>query len=241
MNFEIIEYQISNEKINFVSARKLHEHLNIKSRFNDWINNRINKFEFIENEDFIWHTKSLVTHRENGQNGYAEYRDCLVTIDVAKELAMIENNPIGRAVRKYFINVEKQFKKQQTSQNHDFLKLTNELNDYEIYSNKLLGFIENLETRKQTTLFRFDKIMLQQFGTSPLKTFKIDLDSQFFLPTELGKMINKSAVEINLMLANKGFQVRENGIWKMTSSGRDFGIAIVGKYNQIKWKIKTIM
>ncbi len=129
----------------------------------------------------------------------------------------------------------------QTSQKPDFHALTNELNDYEIYSNKLLGFIENLETRKPTTLFRFDKIMLQQFGTSPLETFKINLESQYFLPTELGKMINKSPVEINLILEHKGFQIRENGVWKMTSSGNEFGILIIGKYNQIKWKLKTII
>ncbi len=93
----------------------------------------------------------------------------------------------------------------QNLQKHDFHALTNELNDFEIYSNKLLGFIENLEIRKPTTLFRFDKIMLQQFGASPLKTFEIDIDSQFFLPTELGKMINKSAVEVNLMIEHKGY------------------------------------
>ncbi len=101
--------------------------------------------------------------------------------------------------------------------------------------------IANLETRKPTTLFRFDKIMFEQFGKSPLEHFEIDLDSQFFLPTELGRMINKSPVEVNLILEHKGFQLRENGIWKMTESGLEFGILIVGKYNQIKWKLKAIM
>ncbi len=131
--------------------------------------------------------------------------------------------------------------KTENLQNHDFPKLTNELNDYEIYSNKLLGFIENLRNRNQIDLFRFDKIMLQQFGTSPLETFRIDLDSQFFLPTELGKMINKSAVEINLILEHKGFQIRENGVWQLTESGRDFGIEINGHFSQIKWNIKTVL
>ncbi len=129
----------------------------------------------------------------------------------------------------------------QTSQNHDFPKLTSELNDYEIYSNKLLGFLENLRNRNQIDLFRFDKIMNEQFGKSPLDTFKINLDSQYFLPTELGRMINKSAVEINLILEYKGFQIRENGVWKMTSSGNEFGILIIGKYHQIKWKMKTVL
>ncbi len=129
----------------------------------------------------------------------------------------------------------------QNQQTQNFPKLTKELNDYEIYSNKLLGFIENLETRKPTTLFRFDKIMFEQFGKSPLEHFEIDIDSQFFLPTELGRMINKSPVEVNLMLEHKGFQIKENGVWQLTESGCDFGISIVGKYNQIKWKMKTVL
>jgi len=43
------------------------------------------------------------------------------------------------------------------------------------------------------------------------------------------------------MIEHKGFQVRENGVWKITESGRDFGIEIVGNFVQIKWKIKTIL
>ncbi len=103
------------------------------------------------------------------------------------------------------------------------------------------SLIEILRNLNQIDLFRLDKFYRKFHNFSPLEHFEIDLDSQFFLPTELGKMINKSAVEVNLMLAHKGFQVRENGVWKMTSSGEEFGIVIVGKFNQIKWKMKTIM
>ena len=167
-------------------------------------------------------------------------------------ISYLRNNPIVKNFKKLLVReffrmrelLQNQQTKTKTSQNiqlPDFHKLTNELNDYEIYSNKLLGFIENLRNRNQIDLFRFDKIMLEQFGTSPLQTFKIDLENQFFLPTELGKMINKSPVEVNLMIANKGYQIKENGVWKMTSSGRDFGIEIVGKFSQIKWKMKTVL
>ncbi len=103
------------------------------------------------------------------------------------------------------------------------------------------NLIEILESKKLTTLYRLDKFYRKFHNFSPLENFEIDLENQFFLPTELGKMINKSPVEINLMLEHKGFQVRENGAWKMTSSGNEFGILIIGKYNQIKWKMKTVL
>ncbi len=103
------------------------------------------------------------------------------------------------------------------------------------------SLIEILRNLNPIDLFRLDQFYREFHNFSPLATFKIDLDSQFFLPTELGRMINKSPVEINLILKHKGFQVRENGVWKMTSSGEEFGIEINGKFNQIKWKMKSII
>jgi phage anti-repressor protein/ribosomal protein L7/L12 len=108
LNFDIIKYQIGNDEINSVSARDLHEKLQVKSRFNDWINNRIKKYGFVENEDFVAVTKSLVTAQGNQSN----YLDYIVTLDMAKELAMVENSEVGRTVRRYFIEVEKQFRLQ---------------------------------------------------------------------------------------------------------------------------------
>ena len=71
-----------------VSARELHEFLEVKSRFNDWIKNRIEKYGFVENEDFVTITKNLVTAQGNG----SEYLDYILKMDMAKELSMVENN-----------------------------------------------------------------------------------------------------------------------------------------------------
>ncbi len=123
-------------------------------------------------------------------------------------------------------------------------ELTNETEKITELKNHVLetsNLIEILESKKPTTLYRLDKFYRKFHNFSPLEHFEIDLDSQFFLPTELGKMINKSAVEVNLMIEKKGLQIRENRVWKMTSSGEEFGIEIVGKFSQIKWKIKSII
>ncbi len=77
-----------------------------------------------------------------------------------------------------------------------------ELDNYFMATEKL---ISNLQNMNPTTLYRLDKYVQRNRNFSPLEHFEIDLHSQFFLPTELGKMINKSAVEVNLMIANKGF------------------------------------
>lgn len=85
-----------------VSARELHNFLEVRSRFNDWIENRIEKYDFIENYDY---TKILV-ECTRGQNKY----DYIIKLDMAKELSMVENNSKGRQARKYFIECEKRLK-----------------------------------------------------------------------------------------------------------------------------------
>ena len=73
---ELIKVKYEDEKA-LVSARELHEFLEVKSRFNDWIKNRIKKYGFEEEIDY---TKILV-QSIRGQNEY----DYVVTTDMAKE------------------------------------------------------------------------------------------------------------------------------------------------------------
>ena len=100
---ELIHIQqttIGKGAVNSVNARELHAKLEIKSRFNDWIANRLS--DFIENEDYIVVTKNLVT----------EGKDVILTVDTAKHISMIERSEIGRRIRQYFIECEKQATKQ---------------------------------------------------------------------------------------------------------------------------------
>lgn len=90
----------------FTNARELHKQLNNHTRFDKWIERRINEYGFEENEDYQVERKT----RKGGSSGRLR-TDYLLTIDMAKELAMIENNEEGRKIRRYFINAEKAFKK----------------------------------------------------------------------------------------------------------------------------------
>ena len=105
---ELIKIQTNEVGENCVSARELHEGLEIKSKFNDWMTNRIKKYGFEENLDFILVTKILVTN--NPKNPTTKEKDYIITVDMAKELCMVENNELGRKFRKYFIESEKKLK-----------------------------------------------------------------------------------------------------------------------------------
>lgn len=85
-----------------ISAKELHEFLEVKSKFADWVKNRIEKYGFEENQDFVTLSKNL-------ENGGREI-DYILKLDMAKELSMVENNDKGRQARKYFIECEKKLK-----------------------------------------------------------------------------------------------------------------------------------
>lgn len=86
------------------NARDLWQFVESKQDFSDWIKGRIEKYGFAEGEDWVSH-KFL----ENPAGGRPriEYH---LTIEMAKELAMVENNEKGRQVRRYFIACERRAK-----------------------------------------------------------------------------------------------------------------------------------
>jgi anti-repressor protein len=82
-----------------INARELHERLDSKQDFTNWIENRIEKYGFVLDTDF-----SISLLESTGGRPRKEYA---LTVDVGKELAMLEGNEKGRQIRRYFIEVEK--------------------------------------------------------------------------------------------------------------------------------------
>ena len=98
MTNELIKIQTNEQGQKLVSGRELHEVLGIKSRFNYWIRNMV-AYGFVENVDY---TKFLV-QCVRGQNQY----DYILTLEMAKHIAMVQRTEIGMQVRNYFIECEK--------------------------------------------------------------------------------------------------------------------------------------
>lgn len=87
-----------------VDASLLHRKLKSFGRYYDWINYRIKEYGFKESEDFFMLKK--VQHIGPGKPSNTFY----LTLDMAKELAMLEKNETGRAIRRYFIAKEKELR-----------------------------------------------------------------------------------------------------------------------------------
>ena len=90
---------INGNAVETVNAKELHEFLEVRSKFADWIKNRISEYDFTVNQDFTTVSKNL----ENGGRSIDYY----ITLDMAKELSMVERNEKGKQARKYFIECEK--------------------------------------------------------------------------------------------------------------------------------------
>ena len=89
---------IQNQQVQLCNARSLHAFLESKQQYSHWIKDRIADYGFQQNEDYL-----IVTERTNGRPR-KEYH---ITLDMGKELGMVERNERGRQIRKYFIECER--------------------------------------------------------------------------------------------------------------------------------------
>lgn len=113
----------------------MHIALKNKRQFSNWIKQRIEQYGFIENQEFF-RFNNFVKGDKNGY-GNKSFNDFYITVDMAKELCMVENNQIGKQLRKYFIEVEKRYREiiSTPSNIFDFMRLA--LNQIELNSKNI--------------------------------------------------------------------------------------------------------
>ena len=85
-----------------VSARQLHEGLEINTRFNDWYK-RMCEYGFAENVDY----QAITQKRVTAQGNETTFMDYKISIDMAKQICMIQRTDKGKQYRQYFIDLEK--------------------------------------------------------------------------------------------------------------------------------------
>jgi len=118
ININVVQKTINKEKKRFVNARELHRRLKVGRDFSNWMKDRIKKYDFVKNIDYFITVANFgdgVEKRTDGisidkKTGKVVPKDYILTIDMAKEIAMLENNEIGKRIRKYFIRTEENFK-----------------------------------------------------------------------------------------------------------------------------------
>ncbi|WP_375671625.1 antA/AntB antirepressor family protein [Bartonella sp. CL27QHWL] len=100
---------VNGENVQTVNARDLHTFLESKQDFSTWIKKRIMTYAFLDGRDFIRFHKKMEANNAIAVEYY-------LTLDMAKELAMVERNKKGKQAREYFIECERRAKQVVTPQ-----------------------------------------------------------------------------------------------------------------------------
>ena len=119
INIKVIQKNFNGDKKRFVSARELYKWLGVRRDFSTWMKDRVNKYDFVENLDYFIAfpqfgdglKSNKIGKIVDAKTGKILPKEYVVSVDMAKELAMVENSEIGKKVRKYFIRVESDFKR----------------------------------------------------------------------------------------------------------------------------------
>lgn len=101
---ELIKITTNDKGQHLVSGRELHEFLGIKTKYKDWFP-RMVEYGFERNIDFIMVAQKRATN--NLKNPVTTVIDHAISIDMAKEISMIQRTEKGKQARKYFIECEK--------------------------------------------------------------------------------------------------------------------------------------
>jgi phage anti-repressor protein len=156
-NAPLIRVELNEQGQTVVSARELYAFLEVKTKFTTWCE-RMFAHEFIENQDYLLVSQKRETN--NPKNPHTIETDYALTLDCAKQIAMLQRNDKGKQARLYFIDCEKKLKEvqnlvaQNTQQDVVSLKQEMALLRQEVQQNKDLmmnnfnkaaGYLEEMQ------------------------------------------------------------------------------------------------
>ena len=100
--FTLVNRPVAGQAQQTVNARELHAFLENRDMFANWIKDRIEQYGFVENQDFVRYLEN--SKKPLGGRPSMEYA---LSLDMAKELSMVERTAKGKQARQYFIDCEK--------------------------------------------------------------------------------------------------------------------------------------
>lgn len=190
-----------------VSARDLHEALEVKSNFTTWFN-RMCEYGFREKIDF----KTCFPKMESESHGGQNMIDHEISIDMAKQICMIQRSEKGKQYRQYFIDLEKAWNTPEQVMARA-LKLADKTIDTLKEDNKKL--IEENEKMKPKVIF----------------ADAVRASSSSILIGDLAKLLRQNGVDIGQKrlfeyLRNHGYLIKRKGSdWNMpTQKSMNMGL-----------------
>lgn len=184
---ELLKINYGNDRIT-LSARELHEFLGIGTQYTKWFD-RMSEYGFYENVDY----QAISQKRLTAQGNETTYIDHEITLDMAKEIAMIQRSDKGKEVRQYFLELERRW------------------NSPEAVMNRALEY-----SRKQVKALMEEN---KELKPKALFADAVSASDESILIGQLAKLIRQNGYEIG---QNRLFEwMRENGYLIKSGSRRN--------------------
>ena len=211
-----------------VSGRDLHKFLEVGTDYRHWID-RMLEYGFTQGADFNMVKNDRVRFEGNRQVT-RQIDDAIMTLDMAKEIAMIQRSDKGKQAREYFIACEKQLKYVAAPKLPQTKAevMVDEITAVTSATQQIMAMIPSMKNDMAV----ITAVDIMRPATTHIDTGIIIralparnvVDAGTYNATDIGKIIgNKSARVINQALADIGFQIKTNKDWKITEAGTDYG------------------
>lgn len=220
---ELIKINYDNENI-AVSARDLHKFLEVNTPFHKWFP-RMCEYGFVENQDYS--VTDIFVHHSQG--GSQSKKDAIITIDMAKEICMIQRTDRGKQARQYFIQIEKAWNDPSLVMARALKIASTKIQ--ELISKNFLLLQENESYKKQierlTPAKEYMDTILQSEGCITI--------------TQIAADYGISAVKLNHILNEEKIQYRVNGQWILYTKylGQGYTKSITYEYKRSNGGIGT--
>lgn len=179
-----------------VSGRDLHEFLESNERYSKWFE-RMLGYGFLENFDFTPYQK---VHPQNKQ----EITDHSLTVDMAKEISMLQRNDKGKEARQYFLEIERRW------------------NSPEMIMKRAMDYLNQRVEKLQTS----NLVLEQQVKEFEPKASYYDMvlqNKSLLSVTKIAKDYGLSAMKLNQKLHELGVQFKQGDIWLLYAKHQDKG------------------
>ena len=202
---KLTQSAINGEMVQTVNARELHEFLDVSTRYNDWITKRIRDYDFLENQDFVCFTQNSA--KPDGGRPSKEY---CITLDMAKELAMVERNDKGKQARQYFIECEKKLREAAKPQPTRIIGATEDKLNTIILA---LQHTSLSDVAKETYIITSAETL-----TGVYLGYRPKIEQVTYSAKEIGDMLGMSANRVGRIANTHGLKTEEYGLYYLSKS-----------------------
>ena len=240
---QLLKIELNENQEPIISGRELHEKLDVNSNYTTWFK-RMCDYGFIENVDFITCFPNLETDLHGGQNKV----DHAIKLDMAKEIAMLQRSEKGKAIRQYFIQVEKEYNSPEKIMARALHIANNQINDLKLTNSELeetiknqkpkVLFAEAVETSETSILVGELAKILKQKGldVGQNKLFELLRQDGYLMKQGSSKnMPTQKAMDIGLFEIKESIVAQPNGTTRVTKTPKVTGkgqVYFVNRYLQ---------